>query len=138
MDSTEGGIVVTNEAKSSLVSEVKEKQDQDLILLELKSNFHNQKVLAFDHGGHGLLKYQGRLCVPRVDGLQEKILEKSHNFRYFIHPGSTKMFRNLREVYMCEGMKKDIVEFVAKCPNFQQVKVEHQRPGGLAQNIELP
>ncbi|WMV07964.1 hypothetical protein MTR67_001349 [Solanum verrucosum] len=29
-------------------------------------------------------------------------------------------------------------EFVAKCPNCQQVKVEHQRPGGLAQRIELP
>ncbi|WMV46614.1 hypothetical protein MTR67_039999 [Solanum verrucosum] len=35
-------------------------------------------------------------------------------------------------------MKKCIVEFVAKCPNCQQVKVEHQRPGGMAQDIELP
>ena len=34
-------------------------------------------------------------------------------------------------------MKKDIVEFVAKCSNCQQVKVEHQLPVGLAQNIEL-
>ena len=33
---------------------------------------------------------------------------------------------------------KDIVEFFAKCPNCQQVKVEHQRTEGLAQNIELP
>ena len=35
-------------------------------------------------------------------------------------------------------MKNDIAEIVAKCPNCQQVKAEHQRPGGLAQNIELP
>ena len=34
-------------------------------------------------------------------------------------------------------MKKGIAEFVAKCPNYQQVKIEHQRPGGLAENIEL-
>ena len=33
-------------------------------------------------------------------------------------------------------MKKDIAKFVAKCPNCQQVKVEHQWLGGLAQNIE--
>ncbi|WMV25255.1 hypothetical protein MTR67_018640 [Solanum verrucosum] len=33
---------------------------------------------------------------------------------------------------------KDIVEFVAKCPNCQQVKVEHQRPGGLSQDISIP
>ena len=35
-------------------------------------------------------------------------------------------------------MKKDIAEFVPKCSNYQQVKVERQRPGGLVQNIELP
>src|SRR5688572_30381325 len=35
-------------------------------------------------------------------------------------------------------MKRDIAEFVAKCPNCQQVKIEHQKPGGLAQDIEIP
>ncbi|WMV49184.1 hypothetical protein MTR67_042569 [Solanum verrucosum] len=72
-----------------------------------------------------------------VDGLQEKIMEEAHSSRYSIHPGSTKMYRDLREVYWWNGMKKGIVEFVAKCPNYQQVKVEHQRPGGLTQRIEL-
>ena len=47
------------------------------------------------------------------------------------------MYRDLREVYWWEGIKKYIIEFVAKCSYCQQVKVEHQRPGGLAQNIEL-
>ena len=37
-----------------------------------------------------------------------------------------------------EGIEKGIVEFVAKCPNRQQVKEEHQRPGDLAQKIECP
>ncbi|KAH0670582.1 hypothetical protein KY290_025996 [Solanum tuberosum] len=138
MDSTEGGIVVTNGAESSLVSEVKEKQDQDPIFLDLKANVQKQRVLAFDQGGDGVLKYQGRLCVPMVDELQERIMEEAHSSRYCIHPGSTKMYRDLREVYWWNGMKKDIAEFVTKCPNCQQVKVEHQRPGGLAQNIELP
>ena len=39
---------------------------------------------------------------------------------------------------MWEGMKNDNVEFVVMCSNCQQVKVNHQRHGGLAQNIELP
>ena len=42
----------------------------------------------------------------------------------------------MREVYWCEGMKKYISKFVAKFPNGQQVKVEHQRLGGLDQSIE--
>ena len=35
-------------------------------------------------------------------------------------------------------MKKDIAEFVAKCPNCQQVKAEHQKSGGLLQEIQIP
>ncbi|KAH0683010.1 hypothetical protein KY289_020762 [Solanum tuberosum] len=138
MDSIEGAIVMMNGAESSLLSEVKEKQDQDLILLELKANVHKQKVMSFEQGGDGVLRYQGRLRVPRVDELQERIMEGAHSSRYSIHLGSTKMYRDLREVYWWSSMKKGIAEFVVKCPNCQQVKVEHQRPGGMAQNIELP
>ena len=65
-------------------------------------------------------------------------MEEAHSSRYYIHPGSTKMYRDLIKIYMWECMKKDIVEFVAKCPNCQQVKVEHQKLVGLTQNIELP
>ncbi|WMV32398.1 hypothetical protein MTR67_025783 [Solanum verrucosum] len=68
-------------------------------------------------------------------------MEEAHSSRYSIysiHLGSTKMYRDLREVYWWNSMKKGIAKFVAKCPNCQQVKVVHQRPGGLAQNIELP
>ena len=86
MDSTEGGVVVMNGAESSLVSEVKEKQDQDPILLELKAFVHKQKVMAFEQGGDGVLRYQGRLCVPRVDELQERIMEEAHSSRYLISP----------------------------------------------------
>ena len=63
MDSIEGGIVVTNGAESSLVSEVKEKQDQDPIFLNLKENIHNLRVLTFQQEGDGVLKYQGRLST---------------------------------------------------------------------------
>ncbi|KAH0715252.1 hypothetical protein KY284_008157 [Solanum tuberosum] len=125
MDSIEGGVVVMNGAESSLVSEVKEKQDQDPSLLELKENVHKQKILAFEQGGDGVLRYQGRLCVPRVDELQERIMEKAHSSRYSIHPGSTKIYHDLREVYWWSSKKKGIAEFVVKCLNCQQVKVEH-------------
>ncbi|KAH0706733.1 hypothetical protein KY289_011809 [Solanum tuberosum] len=69
------------------------------------------------------------LCVPMVDGLQERIMEEAHSSRYSIHSVSTKMYHDLREVYWWNSMKKGIAEFVVKCPNCQQVKVEHQRPG---------
>ena len=73
----------------------------------------------------GVLRYQGRLCVPKVDGLRDQILEEDHGSRYSIHPGSTKMYHNLKEVYWWEGLKKVIAEFVSKCLKCQQLKDEH-------------
>ena len=84
------------------------------------------------------MRYEGKYCVPKVDELRNQILEEAHGSRHSIHPGLTKMFHDLREVYWWEGMKKDIAKFVVKCPNFQQVKAEHQKSGGLLQEIQVP
>ena len=98
---------------------MKEKHDQDIILLDLKAYVHKQRVLAFEQGGDDVLRYQGRLCVPMVDGLKESIMEEAHKSRYSIYLGSTKMYHYLRELYLWDVVKKDIVEFVSNC---QQVK----------------
>ena len=82
-------------------------------------------------------KNQGRLCVPRVDAIQERILEEAHSSRYSIHSVFTKMYHELRKVYWWEGMKSVIAQFVGKCSNCQEVKLEHERPVGLDQKIEL-
>ena len=68
-----------------------------------------------------MLRYRGRLCVPDVDELRDRILEEAHGSHYLIHPGSTKMYHDLREIYSWEEMKKEIVEFVAKCLNCKHV-----------------
>ena len=81
----------------------------------------------------GVLRYQWQLCVPNVDDFRNRILEEDHGFDYSIHPGTTKMYHDLREVYLWEGLKRDITEFVAKCQNNQQVKAEHLKSDGLLQ-----
>jgi len=48
------------------------------------------------------------------------------------------MYHDVKEQYWWDNMKKSIAEFVAQCPNCQQVKIEHQKPSGLIQNIEIP
>ena len=110
---------------------IEEKQNQDPIFLDLKYNVNKQRLLAFEQRGDGVLRYQGRLCVLMVNGLQERIMEEAHISIHSIHPESTKMYRDLREVYWWKGTKKGIAGFVAKCPNCRQVKVEHRRNGGL-------
>ena len=82
---------------------------------------------GFSQGGDGVLCYQGRLCVPDVGELRQHILAEAHSFRYSIHPDATMMYRDLQEVYWWNGMKRDIADFVSKCPNCKQFKVEHQK-----------
>ena len=75
--------------------------------------------------------------MPDVDELRKVIMKEAHFFAYSIHPGSTKMYHDLKDTYWWNGMKKDIAEFVSKCLTCQQVKLEHQRPSGLLQQLPI-
>ena len=84
------------------------------------------------------LLYGGRLCVLNVEVLKREIMEEAHNSAYVMHPGSTKMYRILKDNYWWSGMKKNIAEFMARCLVCQQVKVEHQCPTGILQPLPIP
>ena len=58
-------------------------------LMKIKSSVGKQKFVDFAIGRDGFLRYPGRLCVPNVDGLRERIIAKAHESQYAIHPGST-------------------------------------------------
>ncbi|XP_070040086.1 uncharacterized protein [Nicotiana tomentosiformis] len=47
------------------------------------------------------------------------------------------MYHDIRGIYWWDKMKKDIAEFVVQCPNYQHVKIEHQKLCGLLQAIEI-
>ncbi|XP_070014449.1 uncharacterized protein [Nicotiana sylvestris] len=137
-ETEEGGIAAYALAQSSFVEHVKAKQDEYPYLVKLKEGVRNKEITAFTLGGDGVLKLNDWLCVPDVDGLRKAIIEEAHNSRYSIHPGATKMYLDLKRLYWWKVMKKQVVDHVAKCLNCQQVKAEHQRPGGLDQDIEIP
>ena len=59
-------------------------------------------------------------------------------FKVFDTSGATKILRDLKQHFWWSRMKRDIVDFIANCPNFQQVKYEHQRPGGTLQTMPIP
>lgn len=84
IDSGDGGVVVQNGSESSLIIEPKEKQDQDSVLLQLKEDVHKQKIMVSAKGGDGVLSYQGKLCVPKVDDLRYGIMAEAHNSKYSI------------------------------------------------------
>ena len=88
---------------------------------------------------HGVLGYKGgRICVPNDEEIKKQILYEAHNTPYAMHPGTTKMYRDLKKHFWWPRMKRDVVEYVARCLTCQQVKAKQQRPGGLLQPLSIP
>ncbi|KAL0282093.1 UNVERIFIED_CONTAM: Transposon Ty3-I Gag-Pol polyprotein [Sesamum angustifolium] len=86
----------------------------------------------------GMLLNGKRVCVPNVEELRTEIMHEAYYAPYAMHPGSTKMYRDLRPYYWWPRMKKDVEEFVARCLTCQQVKAEHQAPAGKLHPLSIP
>ena len=59
----------------------------------------------FSKDQNGTLRFRGRICVPNQESLKKKILSEAHESSYSIHPGGTKMYEDLCQVFWWEGMK---------------------------------
>ena len=70
--------------------------------------------------------------------LKRDIMGEAHSSAYAMHPGSTKMYKTLKEHYWWNGIKKEIASFVSRCLTCQQVKAEHQKPTGKIQLLPFP
>ncbi|KAK4384142.1 RNA-directed DNA polymerase [Sesamum angolense] len=89
---------------------------------ELKTKVQAGKNDQFIIQDDGMLFNGKRICVPNVEELRMEIMHEAHYAPYAMHPHSTKMNRDLRPYYWWPTMKKDAVEFVARCLTCQQVK----------------
>ncbi|GKF01567.1 putative reverse transcriptase domain-containing protein, partial [Tanacetum coccineum] len=58
--------------------------------------------------------------------------------KYSIHPGSEKMYQDMKKLYWWPNMKADIATYVSKYLTYARVKAEHQRPSGLLVQPEIP
>ena len=76
--------------------------------------------------------------MPDVGNLRRDILDEAHKSKLSIHPGATKMYQDMRQNFWWPGMKRHVAEYVAACLTCQKAKVEHQRPGGTLQPLEIP
>jgi len=73
----------------------------------------------------GVLRYRNCLCVPNILELKGELLKEAHDSTLVTHPGSTKMYQDLKRNYWWIGMKTDIAYYVARCLVYQKVKAEH-------------
>ncbi|GKA05148.1 putative reverse transcriptase domain-containing protein [Tanacetum coccineum] len=81
---------------------------------------------------------KGRVWLPLFGGLRDLIMLESHKSKYSIHPGSDKMYHDLKKLYWWPNMKADIATYVSKCLTCAKVKAKHQKLSGLLQQPEIP
>ncbi|GKB26263.1 reverse transcriptase domain-containing protein [Tanacetum coccineum] len=86
----------------------------------------------------GTLCLNSRIWLPCYGDLRIVIMHESHKSKYSNHPGSDKMYQDMKKLYWWPNMKADIATYVSKCLICAKVKAEHQRPSGLLVQPEIP
>ncbi|GJT59630.1 putative reverse transcriptase domain-containing protein [Tanacetum coccineum] len=94
--------------------------EQEEAFQKLKHNLCNAPILSLPDGIEDFVVFcdasnQGLGCiliqrgkVPLVGGVRTMIMDEAHKTRYSVHLGADKMYHELRDMYWCPGMKRDI------------------------------
>jgi hypothetical protein len=105
--------------------------------IERRSTEGDPKVNYFHVDEKGTLWFKDRLVFPKNYGLRKKIFDEAHTSKYSIHPGSTKMYHDLKAQFWWTRMNRETACYVAECNTCRRVKADHMRPAGLLQPLSI-
>ncbi|GJZ56503.1 putative reverse transcriptase domain-containing protein, partial [Tanacetum coccineum] len=93
---------------------------------------------AFEIHPDGTRCIKNRSWLPILGNLRDLIMHESYKSKYSIHPGSDKMYQDLKKLYWWPNIKAIIAEYVGKCLTRSRVKAECQKPSGLLVQLDIP
>jgi hypothetical protein len=128
---------ITIEVEPTLEQEIRKGQVGDAKFQEINDLMAEGRGPNFMQDEQGTIWFKNRICVPEIDSLHETILKEAYDSDYSIHPGSSKMYLDLKQKYCWYGLKRDVAAYVAVYDVCQRVKVEHQRPARLLQPLKV-
>jgi hypothetical protein len=123
--------LMTLEVKPNLEAEIIAAQIGHPSIEEIKTKIPLGKAQGFSVNTEGVLRFSTRLCVPNIVALKQQILTEAHKSTYSIHPGNTKMYKDLKQTFWWNNMKREIAYYVAYCNTCNLIKAEHQKPAGF-------
>jgi hypothetical protein len=81
----------------------------------------------------------GKRLVVLVDPqIKKTIFDEAHMSKFSIHPGSTKMYQDLKQIFWWSNMKVDIAKYVPECDTCHQMKARHLKLAGVLQPLSIP
>jgi hypothetical protein len=129
---------ITIEVEPTLEQEIRKGQIGDAKIQEIKDLMAEGRGPDFTEDEQDTIWFKNRICVFEIDSLRETILKEAHDSNYSIHPGSIKMYQDLKQKNWWYGLKRDVAAHVVVCDVCQRVKAEHQRPAGLLHPLKVP
>ncbi|WVZ93330.1 hypothetical protein U9M48_039317, partial [Paspalum notatum var. saurae] len=115
-----------------------EAQKHDPGMAHIREGIAEAKRDCFTLDNQGVLWFKNRLVVPKDMELRKKILEEAHNSVLAMHPGSNKMYQDLKQRFWWTRMKREIAKYVSECHVCKRVKADHLKPGGMLQPLNIP
>ena len=110
------------EIQPTLMEQIKKAQPGHPSIEGIKRKVSLGKASEFVIDDTGILWYGDKLCVPNIEDLKQQILAECHTVPYSIHPGGTKMYKDIQENFWWHGMKRDIATFITCCDSCQCIK----------------
>ena len=96
----------------TLLDKIKRCQEE---MMSINKDKQKGEEIGSQKDDKGILRASSRIWVPDVIELKKEILHDAHNSRYSIHPGSTKMYKDLKENLWWPDMKREVAEWVSRC-----------------------
>jgi len=112
--------------------------DEGIKIIKQKLAQGEEKYKCFHMDHKGVLWFDNRIMVPKDHQLQRKIFYEAHLSKFSIHPGSTKMYQDLRQNYWWTRMKREIAKYVSECDVCQRIKASHLKVAGTLQPLSIP
>ncbi|GKB93111.1 putative reverse transcriptase domain-containing protein [Tanacetum coccineum] len=113
-------------------------EDVGGMLVENSKDLEKLRMEKLEPRADGTLCLNGRSWLPCYGDLRTVIMHESYKSKYSIHPGSDKMYQDMKKLYWWPNMKANIATYVSKCLTCAKVKAEHKRPSGLLVQPEIP
>jgi hypothetical protein len=109
------GTLMHLKLESVIQQKIIDAQRTDKGMKYIHKKIEASKATCFRKDNQGVLWFKDRIVVPTDVELRQQILDETHLSRYSIHPGSTKMYQDLKQHYWWTKMKIEIARYVAKC-----------------------
>lgn len=112
-------------------------QKQDKGMAHIREGLDEKKRACLTLDDQGVLWFKNRLVVPKDMELREKILDEAHTSMFTMHPGSNKMYQDLKQKFWWTRMKREIAKYVSECDVCQRVKADHLKPVHMLQPLAV-